>query len=249
MHKFLVSFFILATALVQASPVKTALAPDADSPYTSQLHIASTFAMQDFVLDGNLEKDVWRRTQHVRFDTDWTGKRNFPELATEVASLWTEKFVYFAFRCKYSTLNVYEGEDSRKERWGLWERDVVEVFLNPEPARVKHYYEFEVAPNNQWVDLEINLDKHPFNAAAWDSGFEHVTRIDAQRNIWICEMRIPLSALKARLKTGEVWRINFFRADGQGDDASRKFLCWSSVPASKANFHTPTRFGTIRFVR
>jgi len=37
----------------------------------------------------------------------------------------------------------------------LWNKDVAEVFLNPQPERLWHYYEFEVAPNNQWIDLEI----------------------------------------------------------------------------------------------
>src|SRR2546430_10315709 len=55
----------------------------------------------------------------------------------------------FPYTTLFRSLNVYEGEDSAKERWQLWDRDVAEVFLNPEPARVPHYYEFEVAPNNQ----------------------------------------------------------------------------------------------------
>ena len=53
---------------------------------------------------------------------------------------------------------------------------VLPNFVNPEPARVNHYYEFEVAPNNQWIDLEIDKDKTPFNDAKWNSGFDHATR-------------------------------------------------------------------------
>ena len=85
----------------------------------------------------------------------------FPQSATEIASLWTPAYVYFAFRCKYTTLNLFEGKDPSKDFWTLWDRDVVEVFLNPHPEHMKHYYEFEVAPNNLWIDLEIDLDKKP----------------------------------------------------------------------------------------
>src|SRR5207248_894085 len=79
-----------------------------------------------------------------KFDRDMSGKIRYPQAEVRIASLWTARYVYFAFRCRYSALNVYEGEDAAKERWELWNRDVVEVFANPEPARVNHYYEFEV---------------------------------------------------------------------------------------------------------
>src|SRR5437899_5536807 len=146
-------------------------------------------------------------------------------------------------------MNVYEGEDPAKERWELWNRDVAEVFVNPEPARVNHYYEFEVAPNNQWIDLEIDKDKTPFNDAGWDSRFEHSTRVDAKGHVWACEMRIPLASMGVKaLDPGSEWRVNFYRADGPGDDSQRRFMCWSAIPEGKT-FHVPTRFGVIRLVK
>src|SRR5438552_1157357 len=45
-----------------------------------------------------------------------------------------------------------------------------------------------------------------------------------------------------------VWRANFFRADGPGGDAQRRFMSWSAIPEGKS-FHVPTRFGRLRFVR
>lgn len=221
------------------------------TPYTSNVRVSSKRSYEDFAPDGNLNKKVWQEAERVRFDQDWSGKRHFLEAETQVASFWTPQYVYFAFWCKYTTLNVYEGEDPARERWELWNRDVVEVFLNPEPERVKHYYEFEVAPNNQWIDLEIDLDKTPFNDAGWDSHFEHATHIDAENHVWTCEMRIPLRSMGMNL--GDVterseWRVNFYRADGPGDDSERRFLCWSAV-VDKPNFHAPTRFGIIRFVK
>jgi alpha-galactosidase len=224
---------------------------NASSPYTSSLRTVARFSSQDFIPDGDLEKPVWKNAKWVKFDHDaFTPVKHFPGAETAVASFWTAGYVYFAFRCKYTTLNIYEGEDPAKERWELWNRDVVEVFANPEPERVNHYYEFEVAPNNQWIDLEIDLDKTPFNDAAWDSGFEHATRLDAPKRLWTCEMRIPLGSLKAeRLEPGAQWRVNFYRADGPGNDTQRRFLSWSPIPGAKHSFHAPTRFGVIRFER
>ena len=218
-------------------------------PYTSGLKITSTRAVKDFVPDGNLEKDVWHKAQWVCFDYDMSGQKHFPEADTRVAAVWTVEYVYFAFRCKYTTLNVYEGEDPARERWKLWERDVVEVFVNPEPKRVNHYYEFEVAPNNQWIDLEIDKDKTPFNDAQWDSHFDHATHIDAKNHVWTCEMRIPVAALGVRQMAAYTdWRINFFRDDGPGDNTRRHVMCWSPIPEGKT-FHTPRRFGLIQFAK
>ncbi len=236
--------FFLAPVLAWAPKAMTE-----KSPYTSNLQIQSRFSPKDFEPDGNLEKKIWERAEWVEFDHDMAGQPHYPQAATRVASVWTATSVYFAFRCKYSTLNVYEGEDPLPERWELWNRDVVEVFANPEPERVNHYYEFEVAPNNQWIDLEIDKDKDPFNDAKWDSHFAHATRIDAKRRVWTCEMRIPVSAITSRpaaVRPGTEWRINFFRADGPGDDSVRRFLSWSTIPEGKT-FHVPTRFGIIRF--
>lgn len=217
------------------------------SPYASKSFLTSQHVTRDFVPDGDLDKGVWRLVPRASFDHNYTGTKRFPELKTEVASLWSDKYVYFAFWCPYQHINVYKGEDPAKERWELWERDVVEVFLNPEPEKVNHYYELEVAPNNQWLDLEIDLDKKPFNDAKWKSGFEHAARVDEKRHLWICEMRIPLRAMKAHIVPGAQWRGNFYRAEGLGSDEQRSLMAWSTVVARPEAFHNPSRFGIIRF--
>lgn len=217
--------------------------------YTSNLKIAAKLSANDFTPDGNLGKQVWEDAEWAEFDHDISGQRHYPQALTRVAAFWTPGYVYFAFRCKYTTLNVYEGEDPAKERWELWNRDVVEVFINPQPQRVNHYYEFEVAPNNQWIDLEIDKDKTPFNDASWDSRFEHATLGDAQGHVWTCEMRIPVAPMGvSSLSAGTEWRLNFFRADGPGDDKQRRFMCWSTIPEG-TTFHAPTRFGVIQFMK
>ena len=125
---------------------------------------------------------------------------------------------------------------------------MVEVFLNPQPQRVNHYFEFEVAPNNQWIDLEIDKTKDPFNDASWNSGFEHATRIDVKGRVWTAEMRIALAAMNVKdPRPGSQWRVNFFRAAGKGGDDHRKFLAWSIIPEGKT-FHVPARFGILKLV-
>lgn len=222
---------------------------DESGPYTSNDQLESQFLLKDFTPDGNLEKDAWEEADWVRFNHDTSGRHAYPQSETKVAALWTPMHLYLAFRCRYSTLNIYQGEDAAKERWELWDRDVVEVFVNPQPDRVNHYYEFEVSPNNQWIDLEIDNTKTPFNDAGWNSNFAHATRVDSRNHVWTCEMRIPASSMGVRqVQPGDEWRINFYRADGPGENSERRFMSWSTIPEGKS-FHAPTRFGLIRFVK
>ncbi|HTV56715.1 MAG TPA: glycoside hydrolase domain-containing protein [Terriglobia bacterium] len=217
--------------------------------YTSDSRIISKRAPEDFAPDGNLQKEIWQTADWAHFDNDMSGQKDYPQSETDVATVWTPHYVYFADRCKYTTLNVFEHADPVAERWGLWNRDVVEVFINPQPERVNHYYEFEVSPNNLWIDLEINKDQSPFNDASWDSHFDHATRIDPEHHIWTCEMRIPVDSMGAKLiAAGAEWRLNLFRADGPGDDSQRRFLSWSTIPSGNS-FHVPTRFGIIQFAK
>jgi hypothetical protein len=62
-------------------------------------------------------------------------------------------------------------------------------------------------------------------------------------------MRIPLSALGVdKVQSGDLWRVNFFRAAGRGGDEHRVFLAWSSIPQG-GTFHVPNRFGILQFVK
>jgi Glycoside hydrolase 123, catalytic domain/Carbohydrate family 9 binding domain-like/Glycoside hydrolase 123 N-terminal domain len=217
--------------------------------YASNARIISKHAPEDFVPDGNLEKAVWKTADWVHVDHDMSGTRPYPQSAMDIATLWTPHCVYFAYRCKYTTLNIYNDGDPAAEKWGLWERDVVEVFINPQPERVNHYYEFEVSPDNLWIDLEINKDQSPFNDANWDSHFEHATRIDPEHHIWTCEFRIPVASMGAKeIFGGSEWRLNLFRCDGPTQDYPRRFMSWSTIPEG-TSFHVPTRFGIIQFTK
>jgi alpha-galactosidase len=217
--------------------------------YLSGKETTAKYSGTDSLPDGNLSKKIWKNANWSEFEHDKAGQIKNPALRTRVAAAWTHRFLYFAFSARYDSLNTFEGEDITKERWELWNRDVVELFLNPEPERMTHYYEFEVAPNNQWIDLEIEKKKTPFNDASWNSGFEHATRIDAKHHLWVTEMRIPISALGTKaIHEGDLWRVNFFRAAGAGGDAQRVFLAWSPIPQG-GTFHVPNRFGILRFLK
>lgn len=246
-----IRFCLFVSPLVFATLAASFARQAASKPeqaYSSSVEAETRHASENFVPDGDLAKPSWKHAKWLEFDNDASGKSHHPEVTTRVASLWTQTYIYFAFSGRYDSLNIYEGEDSKPERWQLWDRDVVEVFLNPQPERVNHYFEFEVAPNNQWIDLEIDKTKDPFNDASWNSGFEHATHIDVEHHVWATEMRVPLAAMNIKdAHPGMQLRVNFFRAAGKGGDDQRKFLAWSIIPEGKT-FHVPTRFGILKLV-
>ncbi len=217
--------------------------------YIRNLTMTSTLLATDFVPDGNLSKKVWRDAHRVMIDRDRFGKTRLPDLETQVASRWTPGYVYFAYWCRYQSLYVFTGEDPVKERPNLCIRDVVEAFINPQPERFRHYYEFEMAPNNQWWDIEINLDKN--GNIDWDSHFDHATKIDAEHKIWTLEMRIPVRPMNVdAIHAGDEWRLNHYRSDGAGDDTQKHYMAWSSLPdGHNGSFHQPECFGIIKFVK
>jgi acetolactate synthase-1/2/3 large subunit len=215
--------------------------------YFSEKAVYAERILEDFEPDGDPSKKVWSGPPRIAFESSYNPALTYPEIRTEVAVGWSSSHIYFAFWCKYTELNIYEGEDPSEQRWELWDRDVAEVFINPFPEVITKYWEFEVAPNNQWIDLEIDLEKKPFHDAGWSSGFEHKTSIDEGNKTWFCEMKIPAAAFGLdTIEPGGTWRVNFYRCDGPGDDSVRRFLAWS--PTYNENFHVPESFGQLVFV-
>ncbi len=193
---------------------------------------------RDFKLDGN-GNPLWQKAQAVPIECTLKDGRAIPEISTTVRCVWTDHYLYFGYQCPFSEITVFTPPDLKKERFGLWERDVVEAFIGTDSGNAGHYYEFEVSPVGARLDLELggaskNLD--------WNSGFESVARVNQRTRVWTVEMRVPLAALSWKKPApGTRWRLNLYRHDL----AHQAFLAWSPTATSTA--HTPGRFGYLDF--
>ncbi len=199
----------------------------------------------DFEPDGDRQRWVWSHARGVQFDRNSVNGARRPGLTTYVKAAWSDKYLYFAFICSYKKLTVYDPPQS-EERWALWEKDVVEVFVGADHENIDAYKEFEVAPNNDWIDLDIDRRTKKVDAA-WDSGWKHATKLFPEKHYWSCEMKIPLAAIDGRgdVKSGTRWRINLYRCD---DSVSpRAYLAWN--PPRCRSFHSPQAFGILEFKR
>src|SRR2546430_3985754 len=97
----------------------------------------------------------WGLSAPLRFNKDWQGKNADLERETEVRLLWTPEALFVRFQAKYRVITVFLDAGSNGRRDQLWDRDVAEVFLQPDPSQLRRYKEFEVSPNGMWIDLAI----------------------------------------------------------------------------------------------
>ena len=197
-------------------------------------------------LDARHPAADWARAAPVAFCQDWQGKTSDPARQTEARLLWTPKTLYLRFACRYRELFVFADSEPNGRRDHLWDRDVAEAFLQPDPSRPHYYKEVEVSPNGMWIDLDIFLDASPQGDRDLKSGLQRSVWVDREAHMWAAELAIPMQALTANFNPAAVWRANFFRVEGPRQP--RFYSAWQATNTPKPNFHVPEAFGTLRFV-
>ena len=193
---------------------------------------------------------TWSRAVSAWIEKDCSQQIDYPKLKTEVRGFWTDSDLYLLFVSPYSELNLWLPADNSKDRLKLWDRDVVEFFLGDDWTDIKRYREFEIAPTGDWVDLAIDLNKESYNAD-WNSGWEHLGRIDEKNHIWYAAARVPLRSIgEKQVVAGTRWRANLYRIDGLGEDPQRHFMCWQpTCVVNRDPNHVPEHFGTLIFTK
>jgi hypothetical protein len=77
---------------------------------------------------------------------------------------------------------------SAKSEWGLWQKDVVEVFFKRLPD--DFYYELQVAPNHAFFHLKV-LRPREIIASPLDLKWSFTSEIDQERNEWRVQLTLP----------------------------------------------------------
>jgi hypothetical protein len=232
MGKLTAVFLLLMTALSHAQKVDPAIFRSIRAPH-------------DVTLELNPQSAFWRDASPIYLERDNYGQP-VAAFRTEVRSRWTNDYLYFLFVCPYEKLNLKPAPKTKTETNQLWNWDVAEVFIGSDFHNIGRYKEFEMSPQGEWVDLDVNLDSpHHEDGWTWNSGFQVVATIDREKKIWYGAMRIPFKAIDPRNPQAEsMLRINLFRSQGPSSDTKR--LAWQS-PMSDS-FHVPERFGLLELV-
>ncbi len=207
--------------------------------------IQSRRANSDPRLDTNPMSSFWRGSEATDMESNALGKAE-PKYRTEIRTRWTKGNLYFLFVCPYEELNLKPKPNTSAETNELWNWDVAEAFIGADFKNIKRYKEFEISPQGEWVDLDIDLDRHHDDSGwKWNSKFEVSSRIDQAAHVWYGAMRIPYAAIDSRpAAAGNTLRINLFRC--QGPASSRHYIAWRAP--MRASFHTPERFGILQLV-
>lgn len=198
----------------------------------------------------------WLEVPQVRITRLWNGKPATSEYgenwsnSTEVKSLWNASHLIFHFLCSFSELNVSPelGQGGPIDR--LWEFDVAEAFIRP--SGFEEYFEFEVSPLGQWLDVRIIRPRVDVDFR-WQSCLEVDVQLDRDSMIWTACLAVPFSSMQGsavgqveRVRTGDIWRANFFRA--AGSPIAREHLSWRPTLTPEPDFHVPAAFGNLIFV-
>jgi alpha-galactosidase len=185
----------------------------------------------------------WSRATPVTFCADWQGKHPDPGVQTTVRVLWSPDTIYLRFECRYRELFVFSDSDPNGRRDKLWDRDVAEAFLQPEPNAGHYYKEFEVSPNGMWIDLDI----FPDGLADLKSGMHRSVSVDEATHTWAAELSIPMKSVTTRFDPASEWRVNFYRVEGKVEP--RFYSAWQPTNSPGPNFHVPNAFGRMRFAQ
>ena len=193
--------------------------------------------------EGFPREERWELAAPIGFAADWQGKNEDAGRATEVRLLWTPETLWLRFRCRYRILTVFEDSEANGRRYQLWDRDVAEVFLQIDPRQPRRYWEFEIAPNGMWIDLDIS----PEGKRDPKSGMKSRVAVNEAEKLWTAEVALPMRSLIERFDSSADWRVNFFRVEGAQEP--RFYSSWQPTHTPQPNFHVPEAFGRLRFQR
>ena len=236
----------LRISVIRFICLSTMLFTSSGKAVTKDPIIQSNWADSDPSLDTNPASPFWRDSAPTYMDADAHGKPD-PRYRTEVRTRWTAKNLYFLFVCPYEQLNLRPNPDRSAETNELWNWDVAEVFIGADFKNIRHYKEFEISPQGEWVDLDIDLNKTRHEDGwKWNSGFQVAARIDEAAHVWYGAMRIPYSAIDDRQpQQGNMLRVNLYRS--QGPASALHQIAWR--PTMSDTFHVPERFGLLRLIK
>ena len=187
----------------------------------------------------------WARASPVAITRYWSGAEAPKGRHAEARLIWTKEALYVRYLCNQTEpLTVSATPQTAKKTLGLWDRDVCEIFLAPDPNVPERYLEFEAAPTGEWIDLAIHVTPEK-RETDWEfhSGMTAAARIEKDR-VWIA-MRLPWDHWIHKPQKGERWRANLFRCVGDG--ATRGYLAGQPTRTAEPAFHVPQVFGWLRF--
>lgn len=208
--------------------------------------IAVKHLEKDFSIT-ELENKNWESAKEVVVDKYWSSESAPKGRYFKTKILWSDAALYVRFEANQNEpLIVSENPNLKTKTRGLWDRDVCEIFLAPDRESPRKYFEFEIAPSGEWIDLGI-YQKPDERITDWDyrSGMQSSARIEKEKVVMA--IKIEWKSFGVTPQAGDVWLGNLFRCVGSGE--TRGYLAWSPTLTKEPGFHVPEKFGEFEFVK
>jgi hypothetical protein len=194
---------------------------------------------------GRFYGSEWEKAQPINIERYWSGDSAPKARHAEARILWSSKALHIRFVCHQAEpLVISEKPQTQTKTMGLWDRDVCEIFIAPDPNVVERYLEFEAAPTGEWLDVAIHWTPEK-RESDWKFNSHMTTAAHVEKDRVTIAMRIPWNHWIHEPQTGERWRVNLFRC--VGSDPGRGYLAWQPTRTPQPNFHAPQVFGSLVF--
>lgn len=186
-------------------------------------------------IDGYLNEPFWNQAARFEdFRETYTGKT--PSRRIEARAAYTPTDLLIGFRCE-GKIPADPAVFATNHDDPVYRDESVEVFLDPS-GNGRDYFQFSVNIAN------VALDRSSRMGLAWNPSWEHM--VQAQREEYVVEMRIPFSALgiQESPSPGSRWRINLTRNDYGKDQerasTPRGYLPEAPPPSSEEKAEVPS---------
>jgi hypothetical protein len=219
-------------------------------------------ATSPIVIDGKLDEAAWRDVPSAGNFHPFRGETRVRQ-QTLAKLAWDDENLYVGYYCLDKKISAYV-----TERNGPVSRDdCVEVFISPNPAKVRNYYTFEINAIGAMLNRARTdwWNGPPFwdpDGVRYRATWQGQTKKDpaADDDHWILEMAVPFrnfakDAAHTPPHDGDEWRLNLNRLEGVPNNqpqekgvVRRGLSTWSPLPAELRSFHSPDWFGRVRFV-
>jgi hypothetical protein len=193
----------------------------------------------------DFQNSAWNQAQPVKIDHYWSAQSAPAGRHAEARILWMKTGLLVRYVCNQAEpLIVCDHPQTQQKTIGLWDRDVCEIFIAPDPHVPERYFEFEVAPTGEWLDAAIDLTSGE-RETDWKFNSHMTTAARIEDDRVTVAMRIPWGHCIHQPQRGERWRVNLFRCVGK--DPNRGYLSWQPTRAPEPLFHVPKVFGWLVF--
>lgn len=228
--------FLISTNIFAQNPNQMKQKSKAEIQYISN----------DFQIS-ELDNKLWKKARSIKTKKYWSGEKALKGRRFKTKLLWSDISLYVRFEANQDEpLVISEEPNLESKTRGLWDRDVCEIFLAPRKDEFRKYFEFEVAPTGEWIDLGI-YQKPDERITDWDYRSEMKTAAKIEKDKVIMAFKVEWNAFGVTPKAGDIWLGNILRAVGK--DPNRGYLTWSPTLTEQPNFHVPEKFGEFEFVK